>query len=204
MKISFEFANIKDMLEQMPKFAQLITSDAPAEKRIETALADDPTALIMKITPKDGIPFTEDEKEAIRATIAQYTDLARIDKVEKLRKELTPETAENAPSEAPKEKPKKNPPKAKEAEKPADPEAGEPLTAKETETSARATLNGLVKSRGNAAVKLVFHQLGVKNFGDLKEDQYTKAVALAEEVGAMTDDTYAAALKDAGIKGGKK
>ncbi|MBR3236866.1 MAG: hypothetical protein IKF99_00350, partial [Oscillospiraceae bacterium] len=64
---------------------------------------------------------------------------------------------------------------------------------------------GLVKSRSNAAVKLVFHELGVKNFGDLKnEDQYTKAVELAAKVDAMNDDEYAEALKEVGIKGGKK
>lgn len=201
MKITFEFANIKDMLEQMPKFAQLITSDDPAEKRIETALADDPTALIMKITPKDGLPFTEEEKEAIKATIMQFTDMARIDKIEKLRKELTPENAENAPSEAPKEKPKKNPPKEEKAEEPAETKADEEPAA--TETSARATLNRLVKSRGNASVKLIFHELGIKTFGDLKdlkEGAYAEAIALADKVSKMEEDEYAAALKEAGIK----
>lgn len=205
MKITFEFANIKDMLEQMPKFAQLITSDEPAEKRIETALADDPTALIMKITPKDGIPFTEDEKAAIKATITQFTDMARIEKVEKLRKELVPQSDENADSEPEEEKPKKNTPKAKKSEKAKEPEADEAPAKAATETEARAALNGLVKSRSNAAVKLVFHELGVKNFGDLKnEDQYTKAVELAAKVDAMNDDEYAEALKEAGIKEGKK
>ena len=205
MKITFEFANIKDMLEQMPKFAQLITSDEPAEKRIETALADDPTALIMKITPKDGIPFTEDEKAAIKATITQFTDMARIEKVEKLRKELVPQSDENADSEPEEEKPKKNTPKAKKSEKAKEPEADEAPAKAATETEARAALNGLVKSRSNAAVKLVFHELGVKNFGDLKnEDQYTKAVELAAKVDAMNDDEYAEALKEVGIKGGKK
>ena len=205
MKITFEFANIKDMLEQMPKFAQLITSDEPAEKRIETALADDPTALIMKITPANGIPFTEEEKEAIKATITQFTDMARIEKVEKLRKELVPQSDENADSEPEEEKPKKNTPKAKKSEKAKEPEADEAPAKAATETEARSALNGLVKSRSNAAVKLVFHELGVKNFGDLKnEDQYTKAVELAAKVDAMNDDEYAEALKEVGIKGGKK
>ena len=205
MKITFEFANIKDMLEQMPKFAQLITSDEPAEKRIETALADDPTALIMKITLANGIPFTEEEKEAIKATITQFTDMARIEKVEKLRKELVPQSDENADSEPEEEKPKKNTPKAKKSEKAKEPEADEAPAKAATETEARAALNGLVKSRSNAAVKLVFHELGVKNFGDLKnEDQYTKAVELAAKVDAMNDDEYAEALKEVGIKGGKK
>ena len=92
------------MLNQMPKFAQLITSNEPAEDRIAKALEDDPTSLIMKITPKDGIPFTEEEKDAIRAVITQFTDTARIEKVERLRKELIPEDAEKGDSEPPKEK----------------------------------------------------------------------------------------------------
>ena len=205
MKITFEFANIKDMLEQMPKFALLLTSDEPAKDRIEKALEDDPTSLIMKITPKDGIPFTEDEKEAIRATITQFTDMARIEKVEKLRKELAPQSDENADPEPEEEKPKKNTPKAKKSEKAKEPEADEAPAKAATETEARAALNGLVKSRSNAAVKLVFHDLGVKNFGDLTdEDQYTKAVELAAKIDAMNDDEYAEALKEAGIKGGKK
>ncbi|MBR3236808.1 MAG: hypothetical protein IKF99_00060 [Oscillospiraceae bacterium] len=205
MKITFEFANIKDMLNQLPKFAQLITSDEPAEKRIETALADDPTALIMKITPANGIPFTEEEKEAIKATITQFTDMARIEKIEKLREELTVQDLENAGSDAPEEKAKKNPPKAKKPKNEPEPEADEAPAKAATETEARSALNGLVKSRSNAAVKLVFHELGVKNFGDLKnEDQYTKAVELAAKVDAMNDDEYAEALKEVGIKGGKK
>ena len=204
MKITFEFANIKDMLNQMPKFAQLITSNEPAEDRIAKALEDDPTSLIMKITPKDGIPFTEEEKDAIRAVITQFTDTARIEKVERLRKELTPEDAEKGDSEPPKEKAKKNPPKAKKAEEPTEAEAEEAPEEVTSETDARSALNGLVKARTNAAVKLVFHELGVKNFNDLSKEQYTKAVELAEKVGGMSDEDYEAALKDAGIKGGKK
>ena len=207
MKITFEFNSIQDMLNQMPKFGQLITGDGPAEERIAMATADDPTPLIMKITPQDGIPFTEGEKEAIRATINQFIDTARTTKIEKVRAEVAAQIASDASPEPPKEKTKKNPPKAKEPEEKANPEPEQApaAAATATETSARATLNGLVKSRGNAAVKLVFHALGVKNFGDLKEpSQYAEALTQADKVKAMTDEEFEAALKDAGIKGGRK
>ena len=203
MKITFEFANIKEMLTQLPKISQLMTGDAPAEERIETALKEDPTSLIMKITPADGIPFTPTEKEAIQATINQFVDTARIEKVEKLLEEHSHQTSEKADPEPPKEKPKKNPPKEKEPEEQAEEKPDEAPAV--SQTSARAALNGLVKSRGNAAVKLVFKKLGVSNFGDLTEaSQYAEAVAEAEKVSQMSDDEYAAALKEAGIKGGKK
>lgn len=202
MKITLEFNNMKDLLDQMPKFAQLVSGDAPAEERIEAALADDPTALIMKITPVDGIPFTEDQKEAIKATIGQYVDTARIEKIEKLREELTPQAVTEPVPEAPEEKPTMNPPEEEKAEEPAETKADEAPAA--TETSARKALNDLVKARGNAAVKLIFHELGAKNFQDLKEDQYATAIERAEKIGAMSDKDYEAALKKAGIKGGKK
>lgn len=203
MKITFEFANIKEMLSQLPKISQLMTGDAPAEERIETALKEDPTSLIMKITPADGIPFTPTEKEAIQATINQFVDTARIEKIEKIREEITAQAAGMAAPEVPAEKPKKNPPKEKEPEE--QPESKPDEAAEVSQTSARAALNGLVKSRGNAAVKLVFKTLGVSNFGDLTESsQYARAVAEADKVSQMSDDDYATALKEAGIKGGKK
>ena len=200
MKITVEFSSIQDMLFQMPKFGQLMAGDAPAEERMAAAIEDDPTPLIMKITPKDGIPFTEEEKDAIRSVISSFIDTARIEKIEKIREEITAQAAGIAASEVPAEKPKKNPPKEEEQAESKPDEAPEV-----SQTSARAALNGLVKSRGNAAVKLVFKTLGVSNFGDLTEaDQYAKAVAEADKVSQMSDDEYAAALKEAGIKGGKK
>ena len=203
MKITVEFSSIQDMLYQMPKFGQLMAGDAPAEERMAVAIADDPTPLIMKITPKDGIPFTEEEKDAIRSVINSFIDTARIEKIEKIREEITAQTSEKADPEPPKEKPKKNPPKEKEPEEQAEEKPEEAPAV--SQTSARAALNGLVKSRGNAAVKLVFKKLGVSNFGDLTEaSQYAVAVAEAEKVSRMSDDEYAAALKEAGIKGGKK
>ena len=203
MKITVEFSSIQDMLFQMPKFGQLMAGDAPAEERMAAAIEDDPTPLIMKITPKDGIPFTEEEKDAIRSVINSFINTARTEKIEKIREEITAQAAGMAAPEPSKEKPKKNPPKEKEPEEQAEEKPEEAPAV--SQTSARAALNGLVKSRGNAAVKLVFKTLGVSNFGDLTESsQYAEAVAEADKVSQMSDDDYTTALKEAGIKGGKK
>ena len=81
----------------MPKFGQLMAGDAPAEERMAAAIADDPTPLIMKITPKDGIPFTEEEKDAIRSVINSFIDTARIEKIEKIEKTESVAKTESAP-----------------------------------------------------------------------------------------------------------
>ena len=178
MKISIEFESIKDLLLQMPKFANLITGEGTPEDRIAAALKDD--SIMIKITPTDGVPFTKEEEEKIQKALD--------------------ETIENAASEAKKEEPKKNPPKAEKAETGENQKPGAV-----SETDARKILNDLVKARSNAAVKLVFKKLGVSNFGELtKAGQFAEAVELAEKVSAMDDDEYTAALKEAGIKGGKK
>lgn len=177
MKVSIEFSSIKDLLTSLPKFAQLIAGDGPAEERAAAAIEDG--APVIKIEKKDGTPFTDEEKEKVRTLISQGR----------------PEPELEAPEEEKKPKPKK---------KDEDP-APEKAPAEATETNARAALNGLVKARSSAAVKLIFKKLGVANFGGLTEtSQYAEALALVEKVSAMTDEEYKAALKEAGIKGGKK
>lgn len=175
MKISIEFSDLKDMLFQLPKFAQLIVGSGSSEARIAAALEDETP--VIKITSTDGKPLTKEEKEKIREAIAETAGWS-------VTPEEKPAPAASAAPEAP---------------------AAPAPTAEVSETKARAALNGLVKARSNAAVKLVFKKLGVTNFGDLKEEsQYAEAMALADWVSSLTDDEYAAALKDAGIQGGRK
>ena len=185
MKISIEFSSIRDLLLEMPKFAQLIAGAGSFEERAAAALEGE--RHVIKVTPKDGVPFTEEEQEKILQAVSDQIKEA-------------PQADEEPAPEAPKEKAKKNTAAAKKPEKA---ESGDAPEATETQT--RAVLNGLVKSRGNAAVKLVFKKLGVSNFGDLKEEsRYAEALTLAGWVNDMEDDEYEAALKEAGIKGGKK
>ena len=189
MKISIEFSSIRDLLLEMPKFAQLIAGAGSFEERAAAALEGEQH--VIKVTPKDGAPLTEEEQEKILQAVSDQITKASQDD-------------ENAAPESPKKKPKKNTDKAKKSETEAESTPDE-APAGASETEARAVLNGLVKSRGNAAVKLVFKKLGVSNFGDLKEaSRYAEALTLAGWVNDMGDDEYEAALKDAGIKGGKK
>lgn len=177
MKITIEFGSIKDMLTSLPKFAQLIAGDGPAEERAAAAMEDG--APVIKIEKKDGTPFTEEEKERVRTLITQGQ----------------PKPVSEVPAEEEEPKPKK---KSKDPALEKDP-------IEATETGTRKALNDLVKARSAAAVKLIFKELGVANFGELTEaTQYAEALALAEKVSAMTDEEYKTALKEAGIKGGKK
>lgn len=72
MKISLEFKDLRDLLYQLPKFGTLIASDAPYEDRIKTALEPDPETLRIAITPEDGVPFTPNEKEALRRLLVEF------------------------------------------------------------------------------------------------------------------------------------
>lgn len=71
MKISLEFKDLRDLLYQLPKFGMLI-SDAPYEDRIKAALEPDPETLRISITPEDGVPFTPNEKEALRRLLVEF------------------------------------------------------------------------------------------------------------------------------------
>ena len=214
MKISFEFKDLRDMMTDLPRFVSLVGSDKPFAERLREALPPDPHTLTIKVTPKDGVPFTEDEKQKITEILTQYVrnpqefiEKAKAEKAageekDALAEAMNPpeEPVQEAAQPAAKEEPKESP---TEEEKPAE----EP-TAKQSsvsEVDARARLNQLVKTtRYNASVKLIFHHFGAKVFGDLKPEHYAEAVKMADEIETLPEDELLKKFEEAGIKAKKK
>lgn len=64
MKITLEFENAEKFFKELPKFAELIGGEGSPDERFAQALADDPSPLILKITPADmaadDMPNNED------------------------------------------------------------------------------------------------------------------------------------------------
>lgn len=211
MRITLEFKDLRDLLWQIPKFATLVGSDEPFEKRMMQAIEPDPQVMTIQVKPTDGVPFTEEQKRGIFDILEEFVkDPEHFAENHKDAQAMNPPEPQEAPvfatteatDSAPEAKTKKSSPKPeKPAEKPTAPQ--DEAAPKVSETEARARLNKLVKERSNAAVRLIFKHFGIKNFTDLKAEQYAEAVALADKITAMDEDEYAEELKKNGIKNRK-
>lgn len=204
MEISFRFKDLRDMMIELPKFMTLVGSDKPFTERLQEALPPDPHTLTIKVTPADGVPFTDDEKRKITAVLTEFVKNPEGFKAETVKDKLEPakDEAKAKAAEKPAEESEadKSPaPKEKPAEKPAEKQSGI------SEVDARARLNQLVKAtKYNAAVKLIFSHFGAKVFGDLKPEDYEAAVKMADELEKLSEDDLLAKFKEAGIKAKKK
>ena len=71
MKFSIEFTSMRDFLTSFPKLATLISGDGSPEERFAAALAGELEPMTIKVTPTDGKPLTDSEKEGVKDAIAE-------------------------------------------------------------------------------------------------------------------------------------
>ena len=219
MKVSLEFDDLRDLLFEMPKLAQLLSDDKPFPERMAAAIEPDPKVMKIEIEPVNGKPFTRDQKEALRRVLIEFVkdpaafeqspevvaervkaglsvdraDLGR----EEPAQEAAPETTAS-PDKPKKAKTAEDTPPAEEAtetpteaqEAPAESEAEEVTDAK-----VRAAFNKLMKNGRRDAVAHILKGFKAKNFSGLDPANYGKALKLATDFAKMSDDDYKEALK---------
>lgn len=219
MKVSLEFDDLRDLLFEMPKLAQLLSDDKPFPDRMAAAIEPDPKVMKIEIEPVNGKPFTRDQKEALRRVLIEFVkDPSAFEQspevvAERVKTGLSVDRSDFKPEEpaqkpAPKatetaDKPKEvktaeDTPPAEEAtetpteaqEAPAESEAEEVTDAK-----VRAAFNKLMKGGRRDAVAHILKGFKAKNFSGLDPANYGKALKLATDFAKMSDDDYKEALK---------
>jgi hypothetical protein len=186
MKISFEFKDLRDMMLSLPKFMQLVGTDAPFSERMATALAPDPQELTIKLTPLDGVPFTPEEKEKLRDLLTDFIKdpdgfAAKYDAEHAA---APKETAQEAPVDAPAPAPEEKPEKAGKSSAKADTasKASKTASGEVKETDVRAAFAKLIKAGHRDDVKKILDGFGAANLPELKAEHYAAALAAAKEV----------------------
>lgn len=219
MKISLEFDDLRDLLFEMPKLAQLLSDDKPFPERMATAIEPDPKVMKIEIEPVNGTPFTRDQKEALRRVLIEFVkDPAAFEKspetvAERVKAGLSVDRAdlgreEPAQEAAPEataspDKPKKpkagenTSPTEKPTEAPTEPQTAPAEAEAEdvTDAKVRAAFNKLMKNGRRDAVAHILKGFKAKNFSGLAQENYGKALKLANDFARMTDDEYKEALK---------
>ena len=171
MKISIEFSNMRDMLTSLPKFAALIGGEGTPEERFAAALADDPKSVVLKVTPTDGKPITDEEKENIKTAVAKGLEQTRTEAQDDA--VTATETAQDAPK---KEKTEKS--KAKK-EKPSNEAVAKTDAGAPTEIEVRKVFNDLIKAGKRDKLKEILDSFGASNFSGLGPDNYAEAIKKA-------------------------
>ena len=219
MKVSLEFDDLRDLLFEMPKLAQLLSDDKPFPERMAAAIEPDPKVMKIEIEPVNGKPFTRDQKEALRRVLIEFVkDPAAFEQspeviAERVKAGLSVDRAdlgreEPAQEAAPEttaspDKPKKakttedTPPAEEATETPTKPqEAPAESEAEEvTDAKVRAAFNKLMKNGRRDAVAHILKGFKAKNFSGLDPANYGKALKLATDFAKMSDDDYKEALK---------
>ena len=219
MKISLEFDDLRDLLFEMPKLAQLLGDDKPFPERMATAIEPDPKVMKIEIEPVNGKPFTRDQKEALRRVLIEFVkDPAAfeqspevvaervkaglsVDRTDLGREEPAQEAAPEATASPDKPKNAKagvnTSPEEKPTETPTEPQtAPESIEAEEVkDAQVRAAFNKLMKNGRRDAVARVLKSFKAKNFSGLDPANYGKALKLATDFAKMSDDDYKEALK---------
>ncbi len=184
MKISFEFKDIRDMMISLPKFMQLVGTDAPFEERMAAALAPDPQELVIRVTPRDGVPFTGEEKDKLAELLTDFVKDPDgfVAKHKKPSEDDLPyevkdeEPAEKAQESVPEEKPAKTSKSSAKEEKPAKEAKNEVK-----EADVRAAFAKLIKAGKRDTVKEILDAFGADKLPDLKPEHYAEALQKAKE-----------------------
>lgn len=184
MKISLEFTSMRDLLTSFPKFAELIGGEGSRDERFAAALADDAKPLVINVTPTDGKPFTEEEKEAVKGAIVEGLKPTRSSEQkadEGVPFDETPQEPASEP-EAVQEPPKKaKASKSKaEKEKPASEPAAKPDAPAPKETEVRKVFNALIQGGKRDKLKEILESFGASNFSSLKKEHYAAAIQKAQ------------------------
>ena len=221
MKISLEFDDLRDLLFEMPKLAQLLSDDKPFPERMAAAIEPDPKVMKIEIEPVNGTPFTRDQKEALRRVLIEFVkDPAAFEKspetvAERVKAGLSVDRADLGREEPAQEatpeataspdKPKKTkaaentPPEEKPTEAPTEPQTApaeaEAEAEEVTDAKVRAAFNKLMKNGRRDAVAHILKGFKAKNFSGLAPENYGKALKLANDFAKMSDDEYKEALK---------
>lgn len=182
MKISFEFNDLRDMMLSLPKFMQLVGTDAPFPERMASALAPDPQELTIKLTPLDGGPFTPEEKEKLRDLLTDFIKDPDgfVAKYDAEHAAAPKETAQEAPVDAPAPAPEEKPAKAGKSSAKTD-TASKADSGEVKKTDVRAAFAKLIKAGHRDEVKKILEGFGAANLPELHAEHYAAALAAAEE-----------------------
>lgn len=189
MKFSIEFTSMRDFLTSFPKLATLISGDGSPEERFAAALAGELEPMTIKVTPTDGKPLTDSEKEGVKDAIAEA--------LTKTRGVLPAEPAQKpAEKAAPKPTASTDKPKKEKAAE-STPEPKKPAqgaTGSEEKVSGadvRAAFNNLLKNDRRDAVKKILKRFGAANFSGLAEKDYAAAIEASKKYLQMSNEEYA-------------
>lgn len=173
MKISIEFTSMRDLLCSFPKFAELIGGEGTRDERFAAALEGDPAPLTIRLTPTDGKPITDEEREGVKAAIVEELAKTRLPEASEAPAEKAQEDAEAAEPA----KPTKS--KAK-AEKPANEAKSKPAGDSPKEEDVRKKFNELIQSGKRDKLKEILESFGASNFSGLKAEDYAAAIEKAK------------------------
>lgn len=185
MKISMEFKDLRDMLLSLPKFVQLVATDAPFQERMATALEPDPEVLQIQVKSADGTPFTVEEREKLADLLTEFVKDPDnfVANYEAKHGALPEKTAEKAPVATPEPTAEAKPAKAGKSSAKADEPAKAPKKASDEvkETDVRAAFAKLIKAGHRDEVKKILEGFGAANLPELQAEHYAAALAAAEE-----------------------
>jgi hypothetical protein len=185
MKISMEFKDMRDMLLSLPKFVQLVATDAPFQERMATALEPDPEILKIEVKSADGTPFTVEEKEKLADLLTEFAKDPDnfVANYEAKHGPLPEQPAEKAPEAAPEATAETKPAKTSKSPAKADEPAKAPKKASDEvkETDVRAAFAKLIKAGQRDKVKAILDGFGAANLPELQAEHYAAALAAAEE-----------------------
>ena len=185
MKISMEFKDMRDMLLSLPKFVQLVATDAPFQERMAAALAPDPEILKIEVKSADGTPFTVEEKEKLSDLLTEFVKDPDnfVANYEAKHGPLPEQPAEKAPEAAPEAAAETKPAKTSKSPAKADEPAKAPKKASDEvkETDVRAAFAKLIKAGHRDEVKKILEGFGAANLPELQAEHYAAALAAAEE-----------------------
>lgn len=185
MKISMEFKDLRDMMTSLPKFMQLVGTDAPFEERMATALAPDPEILKIEVKSADGPPFTVEEREKLGDLLTESVKDPDnfVANYEAKHGPLPEQPAEKAPKAAPEAAAETKPAKTSKSPAKADEPAKAPKKASDEvkETDVRAAFAKLIKAGHRDEVKKILEGFGAANLPELQAEHYAAALAAAEE-----------------------
>lgn len=185
MKISMEFKDMRDMLLSLPKFVQLVATDAPFQERMATALEPDPEILKIQVKSADGTPFTVEEREKLADLLTEFVKDPDnfVANYEAKHGPLPEQPAEKAPVAAPEPAAEPKPAKAGKSSAKADEpsEAPKKASGEVKETDVRAAFAKLIKAGHRDEVKKILEGFGAANLPELGAEHYAEALAAAEE-----------------------
>ena len=187
MKISMEFKDMRDMLLSLPKFVQLVATDAPFQERMATALEPDPEVLKIEVKSVDGTPFTVEEKEKLTELLTEFVKDPDnfVANYESKHKPLPKQPAEEAPVSSPEPAAEPKTAKTSKSAKADRPSEAPKLASDEVkETDVRAAFAKLIKAGRRDEVKKILDGFGAANLPELNAEHYAAALAAAEEATA--------------------